>query len=779
MDRQRALKELQEALTQAEELSDLSRLKELFYRVQGIAQQFPQDAEVQALSARARQAAVTRGKKIQEQQRTPSPSVATNPPSTSVASAPKSAPSPSVPAGPETPPRPVPTLTAPRPTSTWRWRLALYAGLFGGILLAIPVIYSLSRKDLGPPRTDTTKGIPVLIRTNPSGAVIRVNGEVRGNSELQVDLPVGEYQVEASLDGFQSALTTVRPEFGRNLEVSLDLAPMAQSLRIFTDFEQGQVFVNEETPRALEQGQLVLNALPAGTHKVRVVSPQGRAEFTVDATPGKMPVVKPGIQTQSLMAVLVANLGSKAQIHSSSPTPMPVVLDGRSVGNVGPEGLPLEAMTGDHELLIGSGALMRKLVVGLAPAPVLSAYLKLDIDAGTMVVLTGEDEVSVFVDGQERRRKTSGGQLRIAGLPVKKYTVRVVKNGFLDVAEQTVEIRKGEETRVAFQMKSRPRVASLQLAGAVPGSVVLLDGQTVGMVKPDGTLQLANLQPGDRTLEVRADKYVPRRIPIKLVAGQTFEIAPRDLAMEIQKGTLRVNVTPANAKVSIRRDNERTPSPLNANPLQLVEGTYIVSASAPDHADRSMTVQVEAGQTRTLDLRLSEVKTVQVTVKSPPGGIEGFENAGAFRKEGEWFVRKGGGAVLYRPTPGGGTFSFAMFLKKGTGIFRTSRLQFVVDYRDQKNYVMYQIDPQRINRVEVVDGKRKGTAVPNKLGDMEFYGLSVDVRQEGVTLRGKQAGGNVVLDSFTRADDATDGRFGLLIPGGDEFAIGEFRFTPR
>lgn len=808
MDRHRALQELREAFQLADEQSDLAQLKALFYRIQGIAQQFPQDAEVQAEAGRARQAAVSRGKQIQEALARPAaPAALPTPPGGNKATNPAvGAPTPAAPAEPAAaPPAAAPPSAAlppgaparpaaapPRPphpgettgsrSINWlRWRLPVMLGAIVALLLAIPVMYYLSREPLGPPKTDTTAGVPVTIRTQPSGAQIRINGEAKGNSDLSVKLPVGEYLVEAVLDGYQPAASGLKVEFGKASDLGLTLSPMAPTVRILTDLEAGVVSVDGQPAKPLDAGQFVVDGLAQGKHNIRVTGAQGDATFAVEVAPGSLPKVTGPITARNVLAVAVANVGGKAMVYGSDPKAVPVSLDNKASGEATPQGLALDVTAGEHELTWSNGTNERKLLVSFGSAPMLTAFLKLDLNAGTLVITTGEDEAAVFVDGVEFKKKTSRGQLRIPNLPVKGYKVRVAKAGFKDAGEQVVQILKGQESRVGFQLKPLPKVASLQLAGALPGASVLIDGNVVGTVKPDGSLQVANLEPGERTVELRADRHVPRKVSIKFTAGQVAELRGGDVALELAKGTLRVNVSPANARLLIRKESDRIASAMTANPMLLAEGTYVVTGQLPDGAEKSITVAVDAGQSKVIELKLASDKPAPVvTAKTQAGGIEGFDGAGQFRREGDWYVRKGGGMVLYRSTPGGGVFSLAMFLKKGTGIFRTSRLQFVVDYDDPKNFVLYQIDAQRLTRIQVIDGRRVTQTVANKLGEMEYYSLQVEVKGESVSVRGRGKEGLIPLDSFTTAGrDATDGRFGLMIQGNDEFAVGDFRFTPR
>jgi hypothetical protein len=771
--REQALQELRDAGELAERQSDINELKALFYRIQGLAQQFPQDAEVQTQASRARQSAVTRGKQLQEKMSAPAENREAVTAMAVVAKpAVRNLPAPLVVAP---PPEPI-KVYRPATYSAWRWWIPLLVGPIVGLLMAIPVIYSLTRKtDLGPPQTDTTKGIPVGIRTNPSGAFIKIDGRAVGTANLVVPLQVGgEYQVEATLDGFQTVLATAKPEFGRDLTLDLTLNPLPTALRILTDFETGVWNIDNGPNRPLEAGQAFIDSVSPGEHTFRVTSRDMSGTFALGVEPGKLPAIKSVSSTKNLVLLVMSALNGNVRMLSSDTSGNSVSIDGKSVGVIKPEGLELNLGAGEHELLWNAGGIARKMGVAAVGNPTATAYLKLDLDAGTLVVQTGEDDVQVFVDNREMKQRTKRGQLRLPNLEVRKYKVRIAKNGFLEVGEQEVEIRKGEETRVVFKLKPQPKFAQLQLAGVLPGATVLLDGQSLGAVRGDGSFSSANIQPGDHAIEIRAEKHTIKTLRASFEAGKTVNFSGRDVQLDLAKGQLRINVTPNNARLQIRRDSEKNSIPVTSNPLNLNEGNYIVTASAPEAIERTFNVNIEAGQTKTLDIKLAVFDRPKEAPKTMSGGMEGFE--GSFVRDGEWFVKKGGGRVMYR-AGGAGSYSFSIFTKKATGIFRSSKVQFYVDYSDEKNYVLYQLEDKKINRITVQNGKKKSITLANKMENMEFYGLTVDVKGDAVSLRGKGVG---TIDSFSLpGSDVTDGKFGILIQGNDEVAVGDFRFSPK
>jgi len=133
----------------------------------------------------------------------------------------------------------------------------------------------------------------------------------------------------------------------------------------------------------------------------------------------------------------------------------------------------------------------------------LTAFLEANQNAGTLVILAGEDGADVYLNGVKYRRQTSrGGQLRIPREPA-QYRVRVAKPGFEEAPEQTIALAKGDEKKVVFKLVALPTTAHLALQGATPGAQVFIDQTLVGTVQPDGSFQEQTISPAEHSIELR------------------------------------------------------------------------------------------------------------------------------------------------------------------------------------------------------------------------------------------------------------------------------------
>ncbi len=376
---------------------------------------------------------------------------------------------------------------------------------------------------------------------------------------------------------------------------------------------------------------------------------------------------------------------------------------------------------------------------------------------GTLLVVADQDDARVFLNGKVQRQLTHAGQLRLPNLELKDYVVQVSKNGFQDPPQQKVRVRKGEEAKLIFNLQPQPRLASLSIQGGAPGTTVLVDQTPVGTIQPDGTLSVSNVNPGDHTVELRKERFKPRQLKKHFVAGGAISLAAADAALEAAPGELKITFAPADAKVAIVKGDLLT-IVSSGVPLNLAPGTYTLTARTADRFTRSSTIDIIASQSKALDLSLA------------PNGMSKWDDPGAWKHEGAAFTRKGGDFALYQVVPTSGTFIFSAMLMKGR------LLQWVLNYTDSKNYVLFQMDDNNFYRSVIHNGsKTDEIIVPNKGEKKSFRTLHIRVTPTEIVHQIKQGNSWTVLDRWTQPGaNLSLGKFGFYIPGNDQVALSSF-----
>ena len=378
-------------------------------------------------------------------------------------------------------------------------------------------------------------------------------------------------------------------------------------------------------------------------------------------------------------------------------------------------------------------------------------------DKGTLLVVAGQDGARVFLNGKLQRQLTQAGQLRLPNLELKDYVVQVSKNGFQDPPSQKIRIRKGEQASLIFNLQPQLRLASLTIQGGAPGTTVFVDQTLVGTIPPDGTFSVSTVNPGDHTVELRKERFKPRQFKKHFVAGGAISLAAADAALEAALGELKITFTPTDAKVAVVK-GELLKIVSSGVPLNLDAGTYTLTARTADRFTRSSTLEVIAGQSKTLDLSLA------------PNGMSKWDDPGAWKHLGDSFTRKGGDFALYGVVPASGTFVFSVMLTKG------HLLQWVLNYTDPRNYVLFQMDDNNFYRSVIRNGnKADEIIVPHKGEKKSFRTIHIRVSSTELVHQIKHGDSWTVLDRWTQPGaNLSLGKFGFYIPGNDQVALSSF-----
>ncbi len=680
-------------------------------------------------------------------------------------------PVPPSPAGPPAPPRPKGKKGSP----------VLAIGIVVGLLVVGAggyFGYKHFRKPLPAPAEAT---VPVDITTTPAGAAVTVSGPGAANqtctSNCKLDLTPGTYQVSATLEGYESAAGVVAVVAKQPAGTSLTLQPQAQSLRLLTDLDQGKVTVDGQPPVDLQEGQLVLDKLAPGSHTVKVAGPKGDASFSFQVADVQLPAVTGPVTAHNMVAVLVASFGHKARVVTNAG-PWKLAVNGQPQGDATPAGTDITGFQpGVNEIVVGDGADRRNMSESFGAPPMLTAFLKTDVNAGTLIVSTGQDDVRVFLNDKEYRRHTQRGELRVPMLG--KFSVRVAKNGFQDEPAKIVELKKGAEVRVQFNLKPQPQSGSLEIHGAAAGTQVLVDQKDSGTVGPDGTFRIGSIQPGDHTVELRRDQYVAKRFQRAFAAGQTVSLGGADVVLTAAAGTVRIARNPATAAVTYRRSDEGEWREARGNQIDLPAGSYVFSATAPGFAEASKPVQVAGGETREVDFTLVR----QQTAVAPPPVVVGnpmadFEDAANWKKTADGWSHKGGG-FLPCNLPSKGVFTFTVAPLKTAG--RAGQIRWFVQFLDGKNYLLYEIDKKNFWAGVIEKGKKfERIKTAHNIATQQPFTIQIEVAPDHLSQKVRAGGDWKQLDNFVEAGrDFTKGKFGFLIQGSDEIAISDFKLAPR
>ena len=615
-------------------------------------------------------------------------------------------------------------------------------------------------------------GQAVTVTSNPPGAALLVDSESCGTSNCEVTLEPGMHFAEAALAGYRPTMVSFEMTADRLPEpIVLTLPPLPPTIRVSSDLANGTVNLDGEKIGELEEGEFEqqISDLASGEHTLTIKGSGTTTEMSFTIAPASLPVLVGAPKTREVKALVVAGFGSTAKLYSDQEISA-VQLDGNEV--IGEPVLKWNDLTeGSHELQVTTGGKSSKLIFDSQPAPVLAAFVQSDRNVGGLRINTGEDDVAVYLNGEKYRRLTRRGRLLIYLYP-KTYRVRAEKEGFRPTPEQAIDVKKGEQVTLDFTLDPLPTTATLRIRDGVPGTQVLLDGNRLGAVGPEGTLSVSNIEPGRRTITLRKEKFKPRDIESEFVANTAVDIRGM---LESAPGTLHIELAPADAeaRLTLRKDGENSERPISNRTLQLDAGTYTVSVSAEGFEDYGATLRLEAEETKTA--RISLQRIVKAKPVGPTFQLSDWEEIGGWLRDGDLLVRTGGDYYLAPVESEPGVYEFAALVRQGR------RLEWVVDFHTEDSHIHYQLSRNDFERSHIVSGKRtEQVKRPHAANFSDYVSVRIDVRSNAVTLSLHEKGQWTEIDRFEQSGvNVADGKFGFHLPGRRQIAVRRMTFTPR
>ncbi len=371
------------------------------------------------------------------------------------------------------------------------WQRAIYIGLFFAILLFAAFFYLIQ----------TARKLNLM----PAAETARESASTKAGADG-----------ERAGNGQNAATKTVSNQ---------------PALRLYTDLNGGTVTIDDKPPQDLKDGELTLENLTPGSHSIQVSGNNASAAFTYEVREGQAPRLVGSPSASNVMAVLVSSEDGKAQLQTNADH-ADVSVDGNAAGQAGADRLELKDLgKTDHLLQVTEGKDRQRFVLAYTPAPTLTVYVKSDPNAGTVVLNAPVDGAEIYINDKLYRRETQAGPMRIP-LKVGEYTVRVHKAGYIDPPPETLSVKKAEETAVSFQMQAVPQTATLQVRGALTGTMVYVDKEFAAAVGADGSASISNLKPGEHVIELRRDQALPKRFERTFKTGDVISLSGPDATLE-------------------------------------------------------------------------------------------------------------------------------------------------------------------------------------------------------------------------------------------------------
>lgn len=689
----------------------------------------------------------------------------------------KPAPPPSAAPPPKQPAPPPPPAKGPRPPSTTKY---VYAGFLGTAAILALVAWGVhSRISRKSPEPVTTTGagaaagtIKVNLHASPAGAQISVNGTACGSSDCAMELAPGEYRATASLPDYQNATATftVGADGKAPPDVNLTLSPVPALVTISADPAEGSVLLDRAPLAEIKGDDIKIPKLSAGTHDIFVQNGVFRSSINLKVTDGAMPQLSGPVQTQGMQAFVLVHEGANGKVYGSV-TGAKATLDGNSAGTLGASGLELNNLApGSHELLLESANTHARILFDGGPVPAVNVSVVANQNLSVLNIASNEDNVQIFIDGDKYKGTTKHGRARMF-LPPKHYSIRVEKDGFATPPEQTVDLRNGQESQLSFNLSAQ---SALAIHHGLPGSTVFLDGNRIGTIGSDGEFSSASVGLGRHTVSIRHEHYKPIQSDEIFLVGRTVDL---DGSLQSSPGTLKIELTPqiADARIRLRRQGEPERD-VKEGTLNLAEGSYTVSVSAPHYQEASVTVHVTPDATAVASLKMNPiaVKAAPPVVAANEWLLNDWLKVPGWTNDNQVLRRRGGDFVLVPRDLTAAVVQFTAILLHG------KRLEWVAAYRDPKNYVLFQMDDMNFNRTEVVDGKHSKTVkILHHARRDDYNTFNIEITPHGIVHSIARDQQWFMLDRWEPDGGVPEGKFGFYIQGRDEIGLAAFKMTSK
>ncbi|MCU1224426.1 MAG: serine/threonine protein kinase [Edaphobacter sp.] len=606
----------------------------------------------------------------------------------------------------------------------------------------------------------------VTVRSTPAGAHILRDGKELGVAAptLTLKLPTGKVNLEARLDGYESKSETIDSAGGSRGEVNFALLPVSQQLRVAG---QGTLSLDGQRATALRGGTFS-GELAAGSHTLHWRGKGGYdATFQVDVRDGEPATLAAPIRaSQSGSALLVSVVAQQAHVYTSPA--MPVSVDGAMKGVTNRGGLEMALPTGLHTIVAGKnpGALTSSVESG-AERLLLITFDKAP-SLGSLTVLTNVDGVNLKVlhgTTTVREGASAAGRLDIPDLPAGNYIVQATALATGPVNAQAVEITKGQNTTITIRIKQNPVLVPLRVR-TLPGADITVDGKESGTTDANGSLLLSALAAGAHHIVARLHGKTAA-VEVSLAEGEE-DTQVAELKLDKDTTAVSLQLDPADTAVTVYGPNGKQ-VPVTGTNFSLPEGKYHFIARANGYVDRTESIEIAGGAVTPINLALSPI-----TVSGAAPSIVGWEPAvWTASAQSHSLTHNGEDIGLYSAQPSRGRYIFAGSVGRGF-LFNKPKVEWIANYRDANNYLLFSLDRTGLEIFTVKAGKRVLNGSRIVFPPLSKYQMMVQISPGRITTSLGDGHKWKLLNDWTGLPEDLDaGRFGFKGP----ITLTSFSFT--
>ena len=155
---------------------------------------------------------------------------------------------------------------------------------------------------------------------------------------------------------------------------------------------------------------------------------------------------------------------------------------------------------------------------------------------------------------------------------------------------------------VIQKMSPEPSTSQIEITSNVSGARVHIDGREVGTTPISGV----EVSPGSHRIRVEKEGYEAYEKPVRVEPGRTFSMQVHLDETRPKNGHLYVDTDPKDAKVNIPGIGQFYQG------IDVEPGHYRVEVSASGYETKALSVTVDAGEDKSLDIRLEKAIVTRI-----------------------------------------------------------------------------------------------------------------------------------------------------------------------
>ena len=458
------------------------------------------------------------------------------------------------------------------------------------LICCVALLLSCSKDKPNQPQIPSTGMLHVT--TTPPGAAIIIEGDSLGITPKTITADTGSHYLALELAGYDLWLDqiTIRP--GRT-----DTLPNVK----LTERILSKITVTS-TPL---EANVLLNGTLVSKAPAIIMADTGRHTVRVETT-GYVPwdtlLVLTQPETMAIHATLTKISG--AIRVTSEPSGAEVSVDGGPSSGTTPLTVS-DLIPGAHTVSVTDGGYDPwQTTVTVIAFDTVDVHATLSQQTGSLNVTSLPPGATISLDGNPTGSVTP---MELSGISVGPHAIRLELNGYA-VWDSTVQVTTGT-TLVAASLVSL--VGTIDVSSDPTGAVILLDGDSTGLVTP---AVLENVPVGQREVIIVLEGYAPEYNYVTVETGQTHYI---NAVLREKLGAIMVTSDPTAADIYIDGNATGWQAPHLFDSLK--EETIEITCRQDGYRDETISVTPMAFDTLNVHLNLLFIAGYLNCISTPTG----------------------------------------------------------------------------------------------------------------------------------------------------------------